>query len=176
MEKIFSFDAETNGLWGRAFSIAAIVYDESGEERARFIGRCPIEGEVDEFVAEKVLPQMEGIKESHGSYDTLLNDFAEFYLREKQGADVIAHVAVPVEARVLIDMHAKGFIGDWDGPFPLIDVAGCLKQAGEDPNSVDNYANKYGIAIDKAEFEGGTHNPLYDSVVAARVYQHLMSR
>jgi len=38
--KIFSFDAETNGLWGKAFSVAAIVYDESGKEIARFIVIC----------------------------------------------------------------------------------------------------------------------------------------
>ena len=173
--KVFSFDAETNGLWGRPFAIAALVY-EDGVETARFVGRCPIEGEIDEFVQDKVLPEMKGIVRSHNSYDDLLTAFAEFYLREKEDADVIAHVAVPVEAGLLRDMHARGKIGDWDGPFPLIDLAGCLKQAGEDPTSVDGYAEKYGVTVDSDEFEGGSHNPLYDSAVAAAVYHHLMSR
>ena len=32
MKKILSFDAETNGLWGQAFSIGAILMDkETGE-------------------------------------------------------------------------------------------------------------------------------------------------
>lgn len=176
MKKIFSFDGETNGLWGQPFSIAAIVYDEDGNETARFVGRCPIEGEVDDFIAEKVLPQMKGIEESHDSYDGLLTAFAEFYLREKQDATVIAHMAVPVESGLLRDMHSRGKIGDWDGPYPLIDISGCLDQAGEDPTSCDGYAEKYGVAVDPAEFAGGTHNPLYDSAQAAAVYRHLVSR
>lgn len=176
MKKIFSFDAETNGLWGQPFSIAVLVYDENGKETARFVGRCPIEGEVDGFVAEKVLPQMEGIKESHDSYGSLLSDFAEFYLREKKDATVIAHMAIPVESGLLRDMHSREVIGDWDGPFPLIDISGCLDQAGEDPTSCDGYANKHGVAVDPAEFAGGTHNPLFDSAQAAAVYRHLLGR
>jgi hypothetical protein len=143
--KVFSFDAETNGLWGKAFAIAALVY-EDGVETARFIGRCPLDGEPTEFVREQVLPQMESIEESHDSYETLLADFARFYQANKNEADIVVHMGVPVESRLLFDMHTLGFIGDWDGPYPLIDIAGCLKQAGEDPTSVDSYAAKYGVA------------------------------
>ena len=32
MAKIFSLDAEANGLWGQAFAIAAVVADENGQE------------------------------------------------------------------------------------------------------------------------------------------------
>jgi len=176
MKKIFSFDAETNGLWGQPFSIAALVYDESGVETERFVGRCPIEGEVDEFVAEKILPQMEGIEETHDSYDALLSDFSKFYLREKQDATIIAHMAVPVEAGLLRDMHTRGLIGDWDGPFPLVDISGCLDQVGEDPTSCDGYAERHGVAVDPEDFAGGTHNPLFDSAQAAAVYRHLLDR
>lgn len=170
---LFSFDAETNGLWGQPFAVAAIVYDEAGNETARFIGRCPINGELNEFVAEKCLPQMTNIPESHDSYESLLRDFAEFYPREKQGATVIAHMAVPVESGLLRDMRTAGVIGDWDGPYPLIDLAGCLAQVGEDPTSVDGYADRQGVAVDPADFAGGTHNPLYDAAQAASVWRHL---
>lgn len=171
-KKIFSFDAETNGLWGQAFSIAVIVYDESGKEIARFIGRCPIEGDVNPWVAENVLPEMTDIPESHGSYDELLADFAKFYLENKTDADIIVHMGVPVEATLLKDAHSRGYIGDWDGPFPLIDLAGCLQQAGENPTSCDEYVTKYGLEVS----EGNSHNPLYDSEVAAVVYRHLQER
>jgi hypothetical protein len=30
--------------------------------------------------------------------------------------------------------------------------------------------------LGNGEFEGGTHNPLYDSAVAAVVYRHLIGR
>lgn len=176
MDKVFSFDAETNGLWGQPFSIAALVYDENGKETARFVGRLPDTEVTDAWTRENVLPQMEGIEESHDSYGALLADFAEFYLREKQDATVIAHMAVPVESSVLRDMHTRGLIGDWDGPYPLMDIAGCLAQAGEDPTSCDGYADKFGVAVDPAEFAGGKHNPLYDSAQAVAVYRHLVSR
>jgi len=172
MKKIFSFDAETNGLWGKAFSIAAIVYDGEGNEIARFIGRCPIEGETNSWVSENVLPKMVDISESHSSYDELLKDFADFYKSNKSDADVIVHMGVPVESTLLKDAHSCGFIGDWDGPYPLIDIAGNLQQAGEDPTSVDSYVTKYGLKVS----EVNTHNPLYDSEVAAMVYIHLQGR
>lgn len=171
--KVLSFDAETNGLWGQAFAIGALVYDEIGAEIARFVGRCPIEGAVDSWVAANVLPQMATVPVSHADYDALLAAFAEFYKANKQDADVIVHMGVPVEAKVLRDLHDHGLIGDWDGPYPLHEIAGMLAQAGEDPTTVDGYVRKHGLSV--PDF-GTTHNPLYDSAVAAVVYRHLLSR
>lgn len=168
---VFSFDAETNGLWGQVFAIGAIVYDEHGAEVARFVGRCPILGEVNEWVSENVIPMMAKIPETHKDYTSLLADFAKFYLANKANADVIVHMGVPVESTLLKDMHAQGSIGDWDGPFPLIDISGNLQQAGENPTSVDEYIKKYSLEV--GEFEGGSHTPLYDSAVAAVAYRHL---
>lgn len=172
MKKIFSFDAETNGLWGQAFSIAALVYDEQGNEIARFIGRCPIEDETDPWVRDNVLPKMEDIPVTHNSYDELLAGFAKFYLANKADAHVIVHMGVPVESSLFRDMHSRGFIGDWDGPYPLLDLAGSLLQANEDPTSCDGYVAKYGLEV----AEGNSHNPLYDSEVAAKVFMHLLGR
>ncbi|MCX6719271.1 MAG: hypothetical protein NTZ38_02760, partial [Candidatus Taylorbacteria bacterium] len=58
--------------------------------------------------------------------------------------------------------------------YPLYDVSGNLQQAGEDATSVDKYVQKNNLSV--GEFEGGTHNPLYDSAVAAAVYRHLVSK
>jgi hypothetical protein len=176
MKKIFSFDAETNGLWGKAFAIGALVYDEQGVEIARFVARCPIEGPVDAWVAENVLPKMNAIAETHASYIEMLDAFAKFYhkfyMANKPDADVIVHMGFIVEVKILRDMHDAKLIGDWDAPYPLIDIAGNLRQVGEDATSVDSYVKKHGLSI--VEFEGGTHNPLYDSAVAAAVYRHLL--
>ena len=173
-KKVFSFDAETNGLWGQAFAVGALVYGESGTEIARFVGRCPIEGEVDGWVAENVLPQLAELPKTCSSYEELLAAFAEFYLANKADADVLVHMGYIVETRILRDMHERGLIGDWDGPYPLYDVSGNLEQAGEDPTSVDGYAKKHGLTV--GEFVGGTHNPLYDSALAAITYRHLLGR
>lgn len=173
MKKILSFDAETNGLWGKPFAIGALVYDESGTEIARFVGRLPDTEVTDAWVKENVLPKIIGIPVTHNTYEALLADFAKFYLTNKADADVLVHMGYIVEAGLLRDMHSSGVIGDWDGPYPLLDVSGNLQQAGEDPTSVDGYAKKHALSV--GEFEGGTHNPLYDSAVAAAVYRHLLS-
>ncbi len=174
MNKIFSFDAETNGLWGQAFAIAAIVYDENGMEMERFIGRCPISEAVDGWVKENVIPQIAGIRENYSSYEEMLAGFAEFYLANKNGSDIICHMGYIVETKVLRDMHELDLIGDWDGPYPMFDVSGNLQQAGYDATSVDAYAKKFGLQVE--QFEGGSHNPLYDSAIAAVVYRHLMTK
>lgn len=171
--KIFSFDAETNGLWGQAFAIGALVYDESGVEITRFVGRLPDTVVTDEWVRTNVLPTIGTIPVTHSDYASLLADFAKFYLANKADADVIVHMGVPVESSLLKDMHTQGLIGDWDGPFPLLDLAGELAQAGEDSTSCDKYVAKWKIVV--PDF-GTTHNPLYDSAVAAEVHKHLVSR
>lgn len=173
MKKVFSFDAETNGLWGQAFAIGALVYDESGREIARFVGRLPDSVVTDEWVQANVLPTMGDISVSHQSYEALVTDFAKFYLANKDDADIVVHMGVPVESNLLRDMHSQGCIGDFDGPYPLLDLVGELAQAGEDSTSCDKYVAKWKIVV--PDF-GTTHNPLYDSAVAAQVHRHLVSR
>lgn len=174
MKKVFSFDAETNGLWGQAFAIGALVYDESGAEIARFVGRLPDKEVTDAWVKENVLPKIGDIPVTHDNYGELLASFAEFYKANKTDADVIVHMGFIVEVKILRDLHAAGLIGDWDAPYPLLDVSGNLQQAGEDPTSVDSYVKKNELSV--GEFEGGTHNPLYDSAVAAVVYRHIVEK
>lgn len=172
--RVFSFDAETNGLWGEAFAIGALVYDEDGAEIARFAGRLPDTEVTDTWVRENVLPKIVGIPVTHNTYEALLVSFAEFYKANKTGADVLVHMGFIVEVKILRDLHVAGLIGDWDAPYPLLDVSGNLQQAGEDPTSVDSYVKKHELSV--GEFEGGTHNPLYDSAAAAVVYRHLLAR
>lgn len=174
MNKIFSFDAETNGLWGDAFAISAAVY-EDGKMTESFIAYLGQDGVTDGWVRDNVLPKLEGLEKTHDSYDAMLADFTEFYMANKSDADVIAHMGVPVEAKVLLDMHAKSYIGDFDGPYPFIDVASVLKAKGYDPTSVDSYNNEFGLMDGRPEAEGlASHHPLYDSIAAAVAYMHLL--
>lgn len=193
MKKVFSFDAETDGLWGRPFAIAAIVY-ENGQETARFIARMSDSVVTNPWVRENVLPALANVPVTHPTrgigggyygmdtdaaeedcirraYEAMIADFSVFYMQHKEGADVIAHMGYIVEAHLIREMHRLGFIGDWDAPYPLFDVSGNLQAAGEDPTSVDAYAKKHNLEIAD---HGATHNPLYDCEVAARVYMHLL--
>jgi hypothetical protein len=174
MSKIFSFDAETNGLWGDAFAVSAAVY-ENGEFTASFTAYLGADGVTNDWVKDNVLPKLDGLEVTHADYDSMLEAFAGFYKEHKGDADVIAHMGVPVEAKLLLDMHSKGFIGDWDGSYPFLDVASVLKAKGFDPTSVDSYNNEFGLMEGRSEAGGlATHHPLYDSVAAAVAYMHLM--
>lgn len=168
MRKVFSFDAETNGLWGEAFSIGAVLLDETGNEISRFVGRCPISEKINDFVAANVLPEMESIPENYADYSSMLSAFMDYYRSNKSGADVIVHMGLPVEARLFLDAHNMGIIGDWDAPYPLIDIS-AYPQVGD---SVDNYNVEHGITV--PSFDGGTHNPLYDSMAAALCYRNII--
>jgi len=181
--KVFSFDAETDGLWGKPFAVAAIVQtyypatdrgiDGKRPEKwmitAQFIACLPSNVVENEWVKENVLPAMSDIPTTHETYEEMLKSFSEFYLEHKEGSECIAHMGYIVEAHLLREMHRLGFIGDFDAPYPLYDVSGNLQSAGEDATSVDDYAKKHGISVQY----GSTHNPLYDCAVAAEVYIHL---
>ncbi len=174
-KKIFSFDAETNGLEGHPFSIAAFVCDEEGVEIDRFVGRCPIMDEVDVWVLENVLPPMEGIDQTHATLLELLRAFSEFYLKYTDDDTIIlAHVQFPVEARVLTLMKKACMITTDEAPFPLHDTASVLEMLGEESTKHGAYKKKYDI--DMSDIGGGWHNPLYDSVLTARVWIHLRKR
>lgn len=166
MKKVISFDAETNGLWGQAFSIAAVLQEEDGTTK-EFLGRCPIQEPINEWVEKNVLPEMEDIEENFSSYEELLNGFMGFYLNNKEGADIIVHMGLPVEARLFIDAHNMGILGDWDAPYPLIDIC-TFPEIG---TSVDSYNRRNEIVV---PFKGSTHNPLFDSYAALAAYNHII--
>ena len=172
--KYVSIDAETNGLWGNPFAVAAVVYNEEGEQEDAVIFRCPIEGEIDSWVEENVLPEMEGIEETHNSLTEMLASFGEWWMANKDGATVVWHMGHVVEAYLFRLLVEGGYIGEWDAPYVPVEVAMLLGAAGEAPDSVDKYMEKYGLI--EPILVGGTHNPLYDALVAAEVFFHLKER
>jgi hypothetical protein len=170
-DRIISIDAETNGLSGYAFAVAMTLTDGSGELDT-FVRRCPI-SEVfpDPWVAENVLPAIADLPITcPGGYPQMLAEIGE-QIAAWGGRDVplIAHVAWPVEARLLLDVYCGKRV--WDGPYPLIDVASVLLAKGFDPTTVDGYLREHGIAAP----EGSPHHPLYDARAAERCFRHLMS-
>lgn len=166
--KILSLDAETNGLYGDAFSIAVILMDkETGEEEKTFLARCPVNGKIQDFVKDNVLPAISSVKETHKNYKDMLKDFISFFMENKQDADVVVHMGTPVESKLFIDAFNMDLMGMFDGPYPLVDI--CTHSAIWD--SVDKYNKEHGIVV--PECSGGTHNPLYDCYAAALAYRHI---
>jgi hypothetical protein len=168
--KIFSFDAETDGLWGNPWAIGAVVL-ENGEEIARFSARLDPTALTDGLVRDNLFPACESMLGTHSTYKGMLHDFATFYLKYKLDADVIAHMGYIAEAHLLREMHANGYLGDWDAPYPLYDLSGSLQAAGMDPTSADKALVELGLTAPVVD--GGSHNPIYDSLVAGKVYYAL---
>lgn len=164
-KSIMSIDAETNGLWGKAFAIAAVVYDAAGQEVDRFVARCPIEEETNIWVAANVIPQMENIEETHKSFKAMLTDFFAF-IKKHNDAIVLCHMGHIVEANLLKSAHDLQIIGDFEAPYLWYDV--CLFF----DDSTDTYCKENNIVID--DVEGGTHNPLYDCMSAYKAFKHFV--
>ena len=80
-----------------------------------------------------------------------------------------------VEAKLVIDAQRMGFMGTFDGPYPLIDISAYP----EISDSVDKYAKKHNFMDEinemmaELEIKGGTHNPVYDCIVTAKCYMHI---
>ena len=103
MKKVLSIDAETDGLWGDPFAVAAIAY-ENGVEVARLCGRLPDHQVGNNWVRKHVLPALGpsdgACPVTHEFYSDLLHDFAEFYIQHKENAEVICHMGYIVEAHL----------------------------------------------------------------------------
>lgn len=171
---ILSLDAETDGLWGKAFAIAAVAFDENGKELATFCMRSNDEPQ-NEWVCENVIPTLECEDiECAGDHLALLRQFAEFYnqMREQYNVTALWHMGHVVEAYLFRELVSNGLIGEWDAPYTPIEVAEHLRVRGFAPDSVDSYAREHNLELPS----GSTHNPLYDCVVAYKVYNHLNNK
>lgn len=150
----FSFDAETDGLYGEAFAIGAVVMESGGQELDRFEGISLHEPIVNPWVCENVLPLVGGLT----AYDTrkaLREAFWQFYLKWRGKAIIVADVPYPVEAQLLRQCVQEALDERcFQGPFPLLDVASVLFACGEDP-LVDRRA--YG------GYESPAHHPVEDA-------------
>jgi len=187
-KKIMSIDAETNGLWGKPFAVAVIVYDQEGKEIDKVCYRLRNEFVTDDWVKEKVLPVLDfpvthvnnlfdtqiGKKpQMEREYKEMLKDFAEFYLKYKSECEVLWHMGQPVEAFLFRELVRLNLIGAFEAPYTPIELSTILDIEGEKADSPDAYVEKYNLEI--SEY-GSTHNPLYDCEVAAKVYFDIMKR
>jgi len=164
--KVISLDCESNGLGGKAFAVAAILTDESGEVD-RWVARSPITGPVDGWVAENVIPALADLDETCNGYNDLAIGWRDFFGQHREAATVIAHIPWPVEARFLRYAHEADLFA---GPYPLIDVAPLLLAAAHDPTSVDTFLSAHNLP----KPTGSPHHPLYDAQAAETAFRHLM--
>lgn len=162
MKSYLVFDVESVGLHGEGFAVGGGIYLENGAAQKEFRMSCPMESchgtDGDrKWVAENV-PVLEV---THRSAKALRDAFWAFWMEAKaSGAIMAAECAWPVEARFLEacvadDQEAR----NWDGPYPLHDIASMLLASGRDPMA------KY----DRTPSEMPLHDPLADARQSARL-------
>lgn len=164
--KLLCLDVESNGLHGEAFAVGAVLIDCTGKILDEYSGRCPLKGEVDEWVQKNVLPVLRDMPEDHKTPKALRKSFWEWYKKAKEESDyVVVNNGYPVETRFLAacqddDLEARY----WDHPFPLLDLSSMLLQVNVKPLAV-----RHQVVEDELEGQVLQHHPRWDAWVSALV-------
>jgi hypothetical protein len=165
--KIFSVDAETDGLYGKVWAIGAAVLD--GDDVVHTFGsRLDSDVITNPWVRENVVPAVVGHIGRVESREDMLNAFWRFWLEHRQGTEAVADFEAPVEAglfRACVELNVDA--REWLGPYPLHELATALFVAGIDPD------------IDRRELCKNPsilpiHNPLGDAVTSGRCWHQIV--
>jgi len=161
VDKFMVFDVESIGLHGEGFAVAWVVVGRTGERLGEGCLACdPMEcagtAKNRRWVAENV-PRLEVTSPTKRH---LRNTFWHEWRRwADQGAVLVADCAWPVEANFLSACvklnHAER---EWQGPYPLHDLASVLLAMGADALAV----------TERQPDELPAHHPLMDARQSAR--------
>jgi len=126
--KILCFDLETNALHGQTFAIGALIVDASGKIHDEFTARVAIKGEIDDWVTGNVLPVIEDMEITHGTYEAMRESFWRWFVVAQEKSDyVLVSNGYPVEYRFLLDCQDADIEERyWQHPFPIIDLTSML--------------------------------------------------
>lgn len=166
---IFSFDAETDGLYGPVWAIGAVYLDSNGHTVA-FRGQLDPDTDVvtDPWVREHIVPVVD-LPRFQTRHD-LLNAFWSCWLDHQGFTIAVADCGAPVEAglfRACIEIDRAG--RQWKGPLPLHELATVLLLAGLDP--VETNRREYAGRPDLVQ-----HDPVADALAAGLCWQRAVEQ
>lgn len=159
----FVFDIESVGLHGEGFAVGWILVAADGTELDSARYSCPPE------IADGHPDDLAWVNENCAGFTPNLDlpsqvrsmFWAGWMQAKARGAVAVADCSWPVEARFLaacIDKDRRG--RQWDGPYPLHDVATARFAAGLDPLAT----------TDRLPNEEPKHDPLADARQSARLF------
>jgi hypothetical protein len=162
------FDCESIGLHGETFAVGYVVVRSEGEELESNCWACyPDEAKGSEDGRRWVKENVPSLVRTNTSPSYLRNAFWDVWLRWKEkGAVLCADCAWPVEARFLaacVDNNPSA--RQWEGPYPLYDLASLRLAAGKDPLATE----------ERLSHESPVHNPLADALQSARLLVETLS-
>lgn len=160
--KLLCFDLEANGLHGPVFAVGAVVMDRSGKAHEEFTARCDIDGEIDPWVKENVLPAITDMPMTHKNYKELREAFWSWYVVNEPKSDyVLVSNGYPVEYRFLIQCQEDSLDERyWQHPFPILDLTSLMVQAKADGARM---VRQIAMSSDLSR-----HHPLHDAIMTAK--------
>jgi len=164
---ILSFDVESNGLHGQPFALGAVLLDSDGQLIDQLELRCPIEGDIDPWDAEHVIPQLDGMIEHCPTFSDFLEHFWRWFQDHKDGALIFADFGYPVETGLLhMCQRQKLEERAWKGPYPLHDLGTLLLAKGYDPD-INRVELATQLTSDHSAFR--QHHPFYDALASGLI-------
>ena len=159
---LFSFDAETDGLYGPVWAIGAVVLDAAGNEVNSFAGQVSGGTLNDPWVIENVVPFVNLPR--YATRRELRDAFWSFWMEYRGSSITLADFGSPVESGLFRSLIADDPTSrQWHGPYPLHEVGTMLLAAGLDPD------------LDRIQFTGLTsavkHDPVWDARVSAAAWR-----
>ena len=162
----FVFDVESIGLHGEGFAVAGGVYFSDGtvDPDSEFVFSChPDEAEGRKEDRKWVKENIPYIKGADGKPRDVRLAFWKHWLAYKSKYPQLvmaAECAWPVEANFLSACVADdGTARNWEGPYPLHEIASYLVAAGMDPMA----------SYDRLQSEMPKHHPLGDARQSSRL-------
>lgn len=184
-KNFISLDVEQNGLGGKTYAVAMVVYRD-GQIVDQICLSCPVEEPISDWLIQN--PELRIVDGSTVcSYEEMLKQSTDFYKKYAQldvdgisatkwgypdynATRVLYHCGMVCEGSFFNELVSNGLLGQFERPMAPIEVAEYLALVGEDPYSVDSYCDGYDL--DKTEYP--THNPLADAIRAANAYLHII--
>lgn len=171
-KKILFCDAESASLRGEIFAVALIGYN--GEEIFNGYYRHEVLADTTSWVAQNVkisgtefATREEFLKAFLSAYEGCR---AEYGQGEYNSLIVCGHMPAPVEANLFQQLHAEAGMGEFAGPYHLVNTDTLLLVSGEKPDSESAYAEKYKLDLPEGYV---AHTALSDAQLTRIVWQHL---
>jgi hypothetical protein len=169
-------DCESDGLRGEIFSAALVGpngetlfngwYDHPGLEKNTWLR---------DHVFPHLMPKDEmGPSEFRKDFAAAWQMATEAYGWEPWGIGrgkalaCVAHMGSPVESNFFQELWDYDLIGEFDGPYPLLDTAPLIAAAGYPPDSEIGYAEAIGLPLPK-HYKG--HEALSDARLTRIIWQ-----
>lgn len=164
-DRLFIFDVESVGLHGEGFAVAGGFYSSTGEVLREFAYHChpsEADGLPDDrkWVAENVTFHPSSVEQMNPFMvrDRFWNEW--MHAKGASKAAMFVECGWPVEAAFMeacVNDHLE--TRNWDGPYPMHEIASVMLAAGMDPMAT----------YERGESEKPAHEPLADARQSARL-------